>query len=362
MVVPGDPSSLAQRLKALRKAEWPEVGITQSDLATAFSAEKPTSVPLLSSWESSSKPKVPPLSRLAAYATFFATRRSVTARPYHLLPLDELTDDELARREELLEELTDLHKRTGQGGTRPDGKGDGGFWYFDDLHDITIVVAQLPEAMRARMPYADPTQPDHVELYTYADLDALIELYGHIRSVNPNNQVNFRTASSLTPDDYTTHLVLLGGVDWNSVTRELQYRLDMPITQVGRHDESDAGGFVVRGPGEAERLFAPKLGGGPGHEELQEDVAHFYRGVNPFNAKRTVTICNGMYGRGTLGVVRTLTDIRFRDRNTQYLAQRFGDSDSYSVLTRVFVVNGQVVTPDWTQSAFRLFEWPEGRS
>ncbi|MDU0294328.1 XRE family transcriptional regulator, partial [Saccharothrix longispora] len=279
------------------------------------------------------------------------------------LPPHELTEDELARREELLEELTELHESTGRGAGRSDGDGgERGFWYFDDRYDITIVVAQLPEEMRARMPYSDPTQPDYVELYTYADLDALIELYGHIRAVNPNSQVDFRTASSLTHDDYTTHLVLLGGVDWNLATRELLDRLDMPITQVGRHDESDAGGFLVREPDGGERLFAPKLGGGAGREELQEDVAHFYRGVNPLNARRTVTICNGMYGRGTLGVVRTLTDTRFRDRNTAYLVERFGDSDSYSILTRVFVVNGQVVTPDWTQSAFRLFEWPEGRS
>ncbi|MEU4742203.1 XRE family transcriptional regulator [Actinosynnema sp. NPDC023658] len=356
---------LARRLRALREEEWPEVTITQSDLAQVLSAEKPASVPLLSSWESRTTPKTPPPHRLAAYATFFATRRSVENRPFRLIPPDELTPDEAGRRDELLRELMDLRAAAGQresGASPAQDHADRGSWYFHDRHDITIVVAQLPADMRAKMPYSDPSRPDYVELYTYADLDALIELHGHIRAVNPRSQVNFRIASELAPDDYTTHLVLLGGVDWNLVTRELLDRVDLPVTQVARHHESEAGGFVVRTPSGEERLYAPKLARHGDHEVLLEDVAHFYRGTNPFNHKRTVTICNGQYGRGTLGVVRALTDGRFRDRNAEYLERRFPDHDSYSVLTRVVVVNGQVVTPDWNLPGSRLSEWPEGRS
>ncbi|MFI9006749.1 helix-turn-helix domain-containing protein [Actinosynnema sp. NPDC053489] len=362
MIVADQSHTLAHRLRALREELWPDVTITQGDLARALGAEKPASVPLLSSWESRTKPKTPPLHRLAAYATFFATRRSVASRPYRLLPVDELTPEELRRREELLRELAELRaaaERRDGGPVDATDHADRGFWYFDDRHVITIVVAQLPAGMRARMPYSDPTQPDYVELYTYADLDALIELHGHIRALNPRSQVNFRIASDLAPDDYTTHLVLLGGVDWNLVTRELLDRVELPITQVARHDEAEAGGFVVRAPDGGERLYAPRLGR---DGVLLEDVGHFYRGTNPFNHKRTVTICNGQYGRGTLGVVRALTDGRFRDRNAEYLDQRFPGLASYSILTRVAVVNGQVVTPDWNLPDARLYEWPEGRS
>ncbi|MFD7654652.1 XRE family transcriptional regulator [Actinosynnema sp. NPDC059797] len=353
---------MARRLRALREETWPEVRITQGDLADALSAEKPASVPLLSSWESRTKPKAPPLHRLAAYATFFATKRSVAERPYRLLDVDDLTADELRRREELLAELTGL-RAAGRRDLAPAAAADGrdpGFWHFDDRHVITIVVAQLPREMRDRMPYADPTKPDYVELHTYADLDALIELHGHIRAVNPRSQVNFRTDTDLSHDDYTTHLVLLGGVDWNCASRELQDRVDLPVEQVGRHHESEPGGFVARLPDGTERLYAPVLGTSPDrHDVLNEDVAHFYRGPNPFNHKRTVTVCNGMYGRGTLGVVRALTDARFRDRNSEYLETRFAGAEAYSVLTRVLVVNGQVVTPDWDLPGSRLLEWPE---
>ena len=90
---------------------------------------------------------------------------------------------------------------------------------------------------------------------------------------------------------------------------------------------------------------------------LREDVALFARAVNPLNRKRTVTICSGMYGRGSYGAVRALTDARFRDRNADYLRKRFGGSETYCVLTRVTIVNGATVTPGWTTGEYTLFEW-----
>ena len=340
--MPVDLSSsvLARRLKALRTEGWNGATITQGQLAKAFAV----STGLLSSWESGKA--VPPPARLDAYATFFATERSVQGESYRLLAEADLTAGEIESRDRLLEELERLAES---------GSSDHGFWYFRDAFDITIVVAKLPDDQIPPTPFTDPASPDYVELYTYADLDSLIELHGHIRSVNPRSVVHFRTADSLTPDDYTTHLVLLGGVDWNIVTKDVVDRVDLPVNQAERETVSDVGGFAVR-EGDEDRVFAPILVNG----ELVEDVAQFYRGLNPYNKKRTVTICNGMFGRGTLGAVRALTDAKFRDRNEDYLRGRFDGQVSYSMITRVTIANRQVVTPDWTESDNRLFEWPQG--
>jgi hypothetical protein len=94
---------------------------------------------------------------------------------------------------------------------------------------------------------------------------------------------------------------------------------------------------------------------------LREDVALFARAVNPFNRKRFVTICNGMYGRGTYGAVRVLTDERFRDRNREYIQAQFADSEAFCILTRVTVENRVTLTPDWTLPETRLFEWSRQR-
>ncbi|MDT7801910.1 MAG: hypothetical protein QOI78_5343 [Actinomycetota bacterium] len=346
--------ALARRLRALRETHWPDAGITQLQLAEALGGTKPLSISLISSWENTDRPVRPPVRRLEAYATLFATRRSESGGTLRVLPLEELTDDERGDREDLLEEL--LWLRDGRERATAESADDA--WRFPENEDITIVCALLPAELRQHLSYADPESADFTSLYTYADPDALIELFGHIRSVNPRHQVAFHTTEELTPDDYTTHLVLLGGVDWNTVTRDVIERVELPVHQVVRADEaptSEPGGFLVERAG-GSVLFPPQLDS-KGH--LLEDVAHFYRGVSPFNRKRTVTVCNGMYGRGTLGAVRALTDSRFRDRNRDYLRQRFGDAESFSIISRVPVLAGQGLTPDWTLPENRLHEWPD---
>jgi hypothetical protein len=233
-----------------------------------------------------------------------------------------------------------------------------GPWRFPDGKDITIVCAQWPPEMLQKIPYTDVSDPDYIELLTVSDLDPLFELYGHLRAANPANQVNLRIAGKLTADDYTSHLVSLGGVDWNTITSTALNRLSLPVQQIAHWDTTGEQYFEVTENGTTAK-HRPKV------EEvsdkpkgiLTEDVALFARAISPFNRKRTVTICNGMYSRGTYGVVRALTDARFRDRNADYLRSRFGSSDTYCILSRVPIENGQTLTPDWTTGDYTLFEW-----
>lgn len=355
--------TLARRLRWLRQQRFPGRPITQPQLAAALSTVQKLSVPSISSWESLRTPTPPPKRRLEAYALLFATERSVTQGQVRLLRLDELTAEERAARDELLAELLELRQRAVAGESfdpaipAPAGP-KGLLWDFPSNQDITIVCALLPENVRATMPFADTSSPDYIAMYSYADLDSLVELHGHIRATCPANQVNIRTAADVTPDDYTSHLVLLGGVDWNELTGNVFQALDLPVKQVGRDTEQDSGGFLVDLDG-TQRLYTPTLHEVNGKQELLEDVALFYRGRNPYNRKRTVTIFNGMYGRGTQGTVRALTDARFRDRNEEHLMERLAEHDAVSIVTRVRILNGQAATPDWTDAGVRLHEWPE---
>jgi hypothetical protein len=361
-----DPGSdprqlLARKLRSLREDRWPEIKVTQSQLSRALGADRPVSVPLISSWESLTNPKIPPIPRLEAYAAFFATIRSITGPVPRMLDAGELTRAETAERDELIKELLRLRS---QALRVPDTMAvddviqslNIGYWYFADGRPVTIVCAQLPDEMREKIPYSKPTDPDHVALYAYADLDSLIELFGHIRAANPGSQVNFRMASQLAPDDYTTHLISLGGVDWNLATRSLFGQLALPVRQVADWRSPDGPYFEVSDVGRT-RKFRPQLATVNGTKVLQEDVALFARSVNPFNRKRTASICNGMYASGTYGAVRALTDARFRDRNAEYARARFGRSENFCILTKVKVENGTPLTPDWTLSETRLFEW-----
>src|SRR5215472_5347450 len=344
---------LARYLRLLREERWPNVKVTQPQLAQGLGGDKPLSVPLISSWESASNPKIPPIPRLEAYASFFATQRSVAGDSPRMLSAAEMTESEQRARDELLRELMNLRKdalRT----TGTPAPGDDfealsiGPWRFDDRKPITIVCAELPEDLLQRMPYTDRDDPDFVELYTYADLDSLFELHGHLRAANPTSQVSYRTAERLQPDDYTTHLVSLGGVDWNQATRSLLNQLQLPVRQVARDsDSAEEPYFAVEENGQISK-HQPLVANVQGKKILREDVALFARAVNPYNRVRTVTICNGMYSSGSYGAVRALTDARFRDRNAAYLQDRFAGSESFCMLFRVNIEPGAPLTPDWT--------------
>ncbi len=355
---------LARRLRALREEHWPDMKITQPQLAMALGGNRPLSVPLISSYESATNPKIPPYPRIEAYATLFATRRSLEGGTPHLLRVQDMTDDERRAMDELKRELTRLRNNALRlaDPAEPDPTSliaaslNSGPWRFDDGDSIMILCAQLPDEMLKRMPYTDPRDPDYIALYSFSDLDALVELHGHLRATNPTNQVDFRTANQLPPDAYTAHLVVLGGTDWNAVTRSILGHMRLPIRQVADWSSPDGQYFEVEKNGRPIR-HRPRLEQSDKWNLLREDVALFARATNPFNRTRTITVCNGMYGSGNYGAVRALTDARFRDRNAEYLRSRFGGSDSYCILTRVQVENGAALTPDWTIPDNRLFEW-----
>jgi hypothetical protein len=367
---------LARRLRALREEHWPDMKITQPQLARALGGSRPLSVPLISSWESAGNPKILPSARLEAYAALFATHRSIEGGAPHLLKAQDMTDEERRAMDGLKTELTQFRNdalratRPGEADqarhlARPTGADPAsaiaeslrtGPWRFDDGNSIMIVCAQLPPDMLSRMPYTDRDDPDYIELYMYSDLDALFELHGHLRAANPTNQVDLRAANQLVPDAYTAHLVSVGGVDWNYATRSVLSRLNLPVRQIADWSSPEGQYFEVEADGQVIQ-YRPRMEKVGERNTLREDVALFARATNPFNQERTVTICNGMYGGGSFGAVRALTDARFRARNAEYLRSRFGDSDSYCILTRVQVENGAPLTPDWTVADNRLFEW-----
>ncbi|MBC8093049.1 MAG: helix-turn-helix transcriptional regulator [Pseudonocardia sp.] len=353
---------MARRLYDLRTQHFPDVRLTQEVLGRALGGDQALSVPTISSWENGGSGKIPPVRRLAAYATFFSTHRSVEGAEPRLLGEDELTATEKVRREGLRVELLRLRDAAQSGSSSElrlvkDPLTRHGTLRFEGTRRITIVGARYPLEDQVRLPDADPFDPDHNVLSGYVDIDALVEIHGHIRAVNPDSEVRIQNAADMRPDDYTSHLVLLGGIDLNIATRRFVDRLDLPVHQVSGPDRRTDAYYEVRDETRRSEFRPVFLPGDRG--ELWEDVAQFVRTRNPLNAKRTVIICNGIYARGTLGAVRALTDARFRDRNEEYLAARFADTPMASLVMRVQVLGGQTVTPDWSDPSVRLHEWPE---
>jgi hypothetical protein len=347
---------LAHRLRSLRQDLWADKHLTQAMLARALSTEGRTiATATLASWENPTSPKLPPRDRLSTLARFFATRRSVEVEgQYRLIPADDLTMEEQAAFEDLENELLTLHKAA----RRPSPAElpvPGRSWHFSDSGPATLVCAQIPEPERHSM--ADPANANFTELLSYADLDPLMELHGHIRAENPIMEVFFKAATNVAADDLTGHMILLGGIAWNDITKQVTDIIDMPVRQVSDPSLETGEIFVVRADGK-DREFFP-LWGGVNNRTLVEDVGLLARMPNPLNSSRTLTICNGIHSRGVYGAVRTLTDARFRDTNERYISANFS-TESFAILMRVRIIDGKTMTPDFTIPGTVLYQWPNG--
>ena len=355
----GAALELAARLKELRETKFAGVRITQRALGRVLGGDKTLSAPLISSWEKGVA--VPTKKWIAAYATFFATSRSVEGGSFRLLRDEELDGEERAVRDALHRELTKLRVEALRSADAqvPDlWRALGGFWHFTDGGPVRIVCAELPEDQwHPEATAAHPTLA-YGKLYSYASIDALFELHGHIRAANPRCDVRVLKDGDVKPDDLSAHLVVLGGIDWNPLTSRLQEdrRLSIPVRQISTgKDPVDA--YFELNSGEDVLVHRPEV---TNDRELLSDVGHFLRVPSPYNKRRTLSICNGALSLGTYGVVRALTDARFRDRNEEFIHTRIPGGDAISVLMRVDVVQGdEVLTPDWTDPTTLLHVWPE---
>jgi transcriptional regulator with XRE-family HTH domain len=342
---------LASRLRRLRQ-QWPQ--LTQEKLARAFSSEESLARSTVSSWESFSSPKPPPEFRLRAYARFFATPRSIQGTP-KLLTLSELTQDESEVYSRLELELMQL--RAAAGGYSPEEEPVfSRSWLFRDGGLITFVCAQLPDQVIGE--FGDPENPNYTELQTYADIDALVELFGHIRAENPAATVHFKTSRDVRPDELTGHVILLGGVVWNEITGRLAEIAKLPIRQVKEPPLESGEIFVADVQGE-ERPFWPKWTD-ESRKVLMEDIGLLARVPNPLNASRTLTICNGIHSHGVYGAVRALTDAQMRENNERYISTRFGDARAFAILMSVPVIKNRAMTPDFNSPDVVLYKWAQG--
>jgi hypothetical protein len=341
---------LALQLRFLRIEHWVDSKLTQAALAGALSQQAPLSSATVASWESRTAPKLPPRERVAAYAQFFATRRSLGPPPVLVSP-DSFTLEEKADYQELLERLLRLHA-VARGGAAPETPTVARrSWHFADSGPVTLVCAKLPQTEAPEL--ADPGNPNYTQLAGFGDLDAMVELHGHLRAENAGMGVFYKGAPDVKADDLSGHVVIIGGIAWNDVMRRLIDLSRLPVRQEEQPGLTTGDIFLTQAD-EGQRKYLPQWSA---THTLMEDVGLLVRMPNPLNSNRTLTMCNGIHSRGVLGAVRSLTDARLRESNEQYIAQKFPENE-FGILMRVRVIEGETLTPDFHTEGTVLYQWP----
>ncbi len=338
---------LADRLRDLREREFSR--LTQSDLGQAIGDPgNPLSPATISAWENPHSGRQVPQQRLASYARLFCTPRSFEGGSPHLIPDGDLTPGERARMAELEAELVGLREAADRPVPQAAPAAES-MWHFPDQTRITLVCSRLPAERQP--PRANPDDLQYVRYSDLADLDTLIDIYGAIRAYNPpNTRVVITAAQDLTQKDVANHLVLIGGLAWETVNPFLGPIFPFPI-KAG--DPAEDGAIVVDDPVGGKQEFRYRLANG----KLVEDVGFFARGENPAAPRRTLTVIGGITTRGVHGAARCFIDYELRERNERYLNPRFPPGSTYCVVMRVPVINRDPVTPDLSKPENRLYEW-----
>jgi hypothetical protein len=242
----------------------------------------------------------------------------------------------------------------------------------------------LPPAVQ----YAtNPSHPNAVRNLGNGDIDALLELVGHIRAENPTANVRWLTYDRVTSaDQLTGHVVLLGGLDEGmtntlvgtaDLVQAFFRALNLPAqshwpSDVGNEFDGefvvhlDSDGAPTSDPEKTERIesYRPRflrdeaqpdrprllVRGAP---QLTSDVALVVRAPNPANPNATLTLIGGIFSRGTYAAVRAFTDAQFRARNEQWLHAAL-DPKNFWILVQITILADNTMTPDLTRPAIRL--------
>ena len=346
----GQPSiparRLAERLRALREQQH----LTQKQLARVLGGTEPLSIATVSLWEKPGSDRLPPAPRLAAYARLFCSSRSFEGGRLRMLGPNELTEQERERESELYEELMALRERTQSTNVpaAPASVQRSALWHFPDPIACSIVCSDAAEPP----PYAWPSHLNYTRYARYADLDALMTVFGQVKADNPARMVRILPTDQLGHDFALNHLVIIGGAASNAASLFAQ---DIPLPTAQEIPGSDPVTHRFRcSVGQESREFESTR---DADSNLVQDVGLIARGPHPIIPGGTVTLLSGITSRGVHGAALCFIDSHVRDTNERYLETAFGDVESVCILMNIPVQNDVALPPNLWRANTRLYEW-----
>jgi transcriptional regulator with XRE-family HTH domain len=336
---------LAERLRALREQEH----LTQKQLARVLGGPETISIATISLWEKPGSDRLPPAQRLTAYARLFCTSRSFDGDRPHLLSPGELTEHERERETELYDELIALRERaqsTSVSATAKERRS--ALWHFPDPIAVSIVCSDAVEPP----PYSEPSHLNYSRYARYADLDALVMVFGQVKADNPGRMVRILPTDRLAQDFALNHVILIGGAASDAARLFAQ---DIPLPEPEEIPGTDPVTHLFRCTvGEETREFTSAR---DDEGNLVQDVGLIARSPHPIIPGGTVTLLSGITSRGVHGAAVCFIDSHVRDTNERYLESTFGNVESFCILMNIPVQNDTSLPPNLWRENTRLYEW-----
>ncbi len=332
---------LAERLRDLREQER----LTQKQLAGVLGGSDAT----ISLWEKPGSDRLPPPPRLATYARLFCTSRSFDGERPRLLSPGELTEQERERESELYDELIALRERAQSTNVPAVAKGQrSALWHFPDPIAVSIVCSEAVEPPK----YAQASHLNYSRYARYADLDALVEVFGQVKADNPVRMIRILPTDRMAQDFALNHLVIIGGAASDAASLFAQ---DIPLPTAEEIPGTDPVTHLFRcSVGDEAREFTSSR---DDKANLVHDVGLIARGPHPIIPGGTVTLLSGITSRGVHGAALCFIDSHVRDTNERYLESAFGNVESFCILINIPVQKDVALPPNLWRENTRLYEW-----
>ena len=337
---------LAERLRDLREREH----LTQKQLARLLGGAEALSIATISLWEKPNSGRLPPVPRIEAYSRLFCTTRSFEGDRTRLLRSNELTEQERERATELYNELIALRERAqSTNHSAPARSQRSTIWHFPDLISVSIVCSDAVDPP----PYAQGSHLNYSRYAKYADLDALVEVFGQVKADNPERMIRILPTARLAQDFALNHLILIGGAASDAASLFSQ---DIPLPTPEE----------IPGTGPVTYLFNCTVGEetrefrsvwDKEEKTLVQDVGLIARSPHPIIPGGTVTLLSGITSRGVHGAALCFIDSHLRDTNERYLQSAFGNVDSFCILMNIPVHNDGALPPNLWRENSSLYEW-----
>ena len=161
------------------------------------------------------------------------------------------------------------------------------------FNQVTIVCPELPKSYRPK--YSRNASLEFVNLARYGDPDALVEVLSFLPKLLPNAQVKQLTCAELHPNDRAGNLIVIGGPDFNTVSRDLIKAVRLPFTC-----EETTKGTAFLDTEKGTQVCSESKS-----RMVTKDCGLFARFPNPWNEGRTVIMVCGLGTFGVLGAVKS---------------------------------------------------------
>ncbi len=224
--------------------------------------------------------------------------------PPRLLRDDELTEQERERESELYDELLALRERaqsTGPAASVAREQPAPRASQLDLEHSGRARRSASYVPMR-RIPLLTPVTShlNYSQYARFADLDALLEVFGQVKADNPESWIRILSPASLAADFALNHLIIIGGAAVEKAAPGFTQDVPLPAVQIVP--------LPTGLPGETHvfRYETEGLEFGSSYTEdgtLTRDIGFIARAPHPIVPDRTVTVVGGITSRGVHGAV-----------------------------------------------------------